>query len=184
MSRIFLERGKNTSFLSTKSFKRPCKIRTGILARSRRDLGGNLVGIPTRFSPGNVIPGGQNLAGILPRISPRFPPGSKNPGGQNLGAMLPRISPRLSPGSNNPGGQNLAGMLPRISPRSKFTVAKNLGAILPGILPRLATGSEILGEIHCGNLGNILDMLPRISFGSSAMFTRLKIQTKVSYTEI
>ena len=27
-----------------------------------------------------------------------------------------------------------------------------------------STGSEILGEIHCGNLGKILDMLPRISF--------------------
>ena len=197
----------------------PCKIRTGILAGSRRDLGGNLVGIPARFwppgfffpagiSPGNVIPGGQNLAGILPRISPRFSPGSKNPGGQNLAGILPRIFspgsknpggqnlagilprilPRFSPGSNNPGGQNLAGMLPRISPRfsprSKFTVAKNLSAILPGILPRLATGSEILGEIHCGNLDKILDMLPRVSFGSSAMFTCFKIQTKVGYTEI
>ena len=94
----------------------PCKITTGILPGSRRDLGGNPVGIPARFwppgfffpagiSPGNEIPGGQNLAGILPRISPRFSPGSKNHGGQNLAGMLPRISPRFSP-------------------RSKFTVAK------------------------------------------------------------
>ena len=129
----------------------PCKIRTGILAGSHRDLGRNPVGIPARFwPPGNEIPSGQNLPRILPRISPRFSPGcknpsgqnlagipprisprfsprSKNPGGQNLGAILPRISPRFSPGSNNPGGQNLAGMLPRISTRfspRKSTVAK------------------------------------------------------------
>ena len=121
----------------------PCKIRTGILAGSRRDPrrdpgeilaagiflpGMNLTGIPARFSPGSEIPGGQNLAGILPRILPIFSPRSKIPSGQNLGMILSRFSPWFSPGSNNPGGQNLAGILPRtsprFSPRSKFMVAK------------------------------------------------------------
>ena len=53
----------------------PCKIRTGILAGSCRDLGGNPAGIPARFTLGSEIPGGQNLAGILPWILPRFSPG-------------------------------------------------------------------------------------------------------------
>ena len=55
--------------------------------------------------------------------------------------------------------------------------------VLPGISPRLAMGREIVGEIPCRSLGKILDMLPPISFGSSPMFTCLrliKIQTKVS----
>ena len=99
-----------------------------ILAAGSFLPGGNLARIPTRFSLGNEIPGGQNLARILPQISPRFSPRSKNPDGQNLNAILLPISPRFSPGSNNSGSQNLAGMLPQISPRfspmSKFTVAK------------------------------------------------------------
>ena len=137
---------------------RPCKIRTGILAGSRRHLGGNPVGIPARFwppgfffpagiSPGNEIPGGQNLAGILPRISPRFSPGSKNPGGQNLAGILPRISPRFSPRRKNPGGQNLGAIRPRILPRfssgSNNPGGQNLAGMLPRISPRYSPRSYI-----------------------------------------
>ena len=42
--------------------------------------------------------------------------------------------------------------LAKILAEEQIHSGKNLGAILPGILPRLATGSEILGEIHSGNL--------------------------------
>ena len=41
--------------------------------------GGNVARIPTRFLPGNEIPGGQNLAGILLRILPRFSQEGKIP---------------------------------------------------------------------------------------------------------
>lgn len=85
----------------------PCKMRTGILAGSCHNLGGNPKkipgrnpgGIPARFSPGSKIPSSQNLSGSLPGISPRFLPESKNPGSQDLGVILLGISPKFSPGS-------------------------------------------------------------------------------------
>ena len=60
----------------------PCKIRTGILAGSRRDLGGNPVGILTRFWP----PGFFFPAGISPgsrqdsRRETKFPAAKISPG--------------------------------------------------------------------------------------------------------
>ena len=116
----------------------PCKMGTGILAGSRRDLGKR-----NSRQPKSPLDPAANLAKILAAKQKSRRPKScqdpaanitkilaekKNPGGQNLDAILPRILPRLSPRSNNPGGQNLAGMLlrisPRLSPGSKFTVAK------------------------------------------------------------
>ena len=190
----------------------PCKIRTGILAGSRRDRGGNPIGIPARFwPPGFSSPAGISRSRQDSRRETKFPaakisPGSKNPGGQNLTGILPRISPRFSPRRKNPGGQISArscgesyqdsrreAIIPaaKISPgcyceshqdsrRGANSQWQKFWRDLAGISPRLATGSKILGEIHCGNLGKILDMLPRISFSLSPMFTCLKMQTKVS----
>jgi len=56
--------------------------------------------------------------------------------------------------------------LGKILAEKQIPGGQNLSAILPGISPILMAGSEILGEIHCGNLGKILDMLPQISFGA------------------
>ena len=103
----------------------PCKIRTGILVGSRRNLGG----IPARFWP----PGFFFLAGISP--------GSEIPGG-----FLPRSSPRfsaakISPESYRKSRQEANSQWQKFSVRSCWKSR-----------PRLATGSEILGEIHCGNL--------------------------------
>ena len=60
----------------------PCKIRTGILVGSRRDLGGNPAGIPARFWP----PGFFFPAGISPRSrqdsrqKAKFPAAKISPG--------------------------------------------------------------------------------------------------------
>ena len=171
----------------------PCKIRTGILAGSRCDLGGgsrrdpveiladgiflpggNLAEIPARFSPGSEIPGGQNLAGILPRNSPKFSPRSNNPGSQNLGAILLWISPRLSPGSKNPGGQNLARILPRISPRISPRSKIPGGTILPWFSPWFSPGSNNPGG------QNLAGIPPRISprFSPRSKFTVAKISVR------
>lgn len=73
------------------------RTRTGILAGSRRELGGSLSGIPARvWPPGFLLPAG---------IPARFSPGSKNSGGQNLAEILPRIWPRSSPGSKFPAAK-------------------------------------------------------------------------------
>ena len=61
--------------------------------------------------------------------------------------------------------RNATANLAKILTEEQIHGGKNLSAILPGISPRLATGSEILGEIHCGNLNKILDNAATNFFG-------------------
>lgn len=130
---VFLDSGdKNTSQLNHhfhSLFLGSSLVKWG--SGSLQDPARILVGIEI-LAAGIFIPGG-NPGGI----AARFLPETQIPGGQNLGGILPGISPRLMPGSKNPGGQNLS-------------------VILLGISPRFAVGSEILGKIHCRNLGKIL----------------------------
>ena len=136
----------------------PCKIKTGILAGSRRDL--------AAISAGN--PSGS-WRDIGHRDFSSWLESHRDPG-----KILARKRNSQRPKSCWDPTANLA----KILAEEQIHSGKDLGAILPGILPRLATGSEILCEIHCGNLHNILAMLPQISFESSPMFTCLKYKQK------
>jgi len=70
--------------------------------------------------------------------------------------------------------QNPTANLAKTLAEKKINGSQNLGVILLGISPRFAVGSEILGEIHCGNLSKILDILPQISFGAIVFHIKVK----------
>ena len=100
----------------------PCKIRTGILAGSRRDLGGNPAGMPARFWPPGFfsqrespLDPGKILAGK--RNSQR--PKSRRDPAVNLAKILARKLAKI-----------LAGKQKSRWPKSRWDPASNLASIL------------------------------------------------------
>ena len=185
----------------------PCKIRTGILVGSRRDLGGNPAGIPARFWP----PGFFFPAGISPRSrqdsrqEAKFPAAKISPGScretrqdSRQEAKIPaaKISVRSCRKSCQDSRREAKIPAAKISPGScresrqdsrreeKIPSAKISARSYRESRQDSRRGAnsrwQKSGRDLAGNLGKILDMLPRVSFRSSPMFTCLKIQTKVS----
>ena len=117
----------------------PCKIRTGILAGSRRDLGGNPAGMPARFWPPGFfsqrespLDPGKILAG---KRNSRRPKSRRDPAA-NLAKILAGKQKSRRPKSRRDPAANLAKILAEKKksrrPKSRRDPAANLTKILAG----------------------------------------------------
>ena len=166
--------------------------------KSRQDPAANLAKIlagkqksrwpKSRWDPGanpaEILAGKQKFGQPKSRWDPavnlaEILTGRQIPGGQNLAVIANANLDKILAERQIPGGQNLDVItnanLDKILTEKQIPGEQNLDAILLGISPNFAAGSEILGKIHCGNLGKILAYCHEFLLEQKSFKQRLKL---------